>query len=70
MIFKSVIKTNKNYFIIKRNIKNAFRNVPMALKHQWLLNFKWQNVYYKETCLLFDLIIALIIFNLFANTFE
>ena len=70
MIFKSVVEAGKNCFIIKRDIKDTFRNVPVAFKHQWLLGFEWQGVYYKETCLPFGLATAPAIFNLFADAFE
>ena len=33
MIFKSVVEANMNCFIIKRDIKDAFCNVLVALKH-------------------------------------
>ena len=69
-IFELVVAAGKNCLIIKRDIKDAFRNVPVASKYQWLLGFKWQGIYYKETCLPFGLATAPAIFNLFANAFE
>ena len=65
-----MVAAGKNCLIIKRDIKDTFRNVPIALKHQWLLGFEWQGAYYKETCLPFGLTTAPAIFNLFADTFE
>ncbi len=53
--------------ILKRDVKDAFRNVPVAPQHQWLLGLKWRNKNYKETCLSFSLSTAPLIFNLFGE---
>ena len=34
LIFKFIVVADKNCLIIKKNIKNTFRNVPVALKYQ------------------------------------
>ncbi len=39
----------------------------MAPKHRWLLGFRWEGRYYKETCLSFGLATAPLIFNVFAE---
>ena len=69
-IFQLAVDAGKNCLIIKRDIKDAFRNVPIAVQHQWLLGFEWKGTFYKETCLPFGLATAPAIFNLFADAFE
>jgi hypothetical protein len=56
--------------ILKRDIKDAFRNIPIAPHIQWLLGFEWKGIFYKETCLPFGLSTAPFIFNLFAEAFH
>ena len=53
--------------IVKRDIKDAFRIVPIALHDRKLLGFEWQGAYYTENCLPFGLRTAPAIFNLFAE---
>lgn len=60
-----ILKAGRYSIIIKRDVKDAFGNVPVAPQHQWLLDFRWTNKFYKETCLSFGLVTALFIFNLF-----
>ena len=69
-IFQLVVDAGKECLIIKRDIKDAFRNVLVAVQHQWLLGFEWDGTFYKETCLPFGLATAPTIFNLFADAFE
>ncbi len=64
---RMVTKAGKNCVIRKRDVKDAFRNLPVALQHQWLLGFKWRNKHYKEPCLSFGLSTAPFIFNLFGE---
>lgn len=53
--------------IIKRDIKDAFRIVPIAEDNQYLLAFQWNNSTYVECCLPFGLATAPFLFNLFAE---
>lgn len=66
-VLKLIIKAGKHCVILKRDVKVAFRNVPVAPQHQWLLGFTWWKRFYKETCLSFGLATAPFIFNLFAE---
>ena len=52
---------------MKRDVKNAFRNVPVAPQHHRLLGFRWEGRYYKGTWLSFGLATSPFIFNLFAE---
>ena len=66
-----MIKTAGHHsLILKRDIKDAFRNIPIAPHVQWLLGFTWDGKFYKETCLPFGLATAPFIFNLFAEAFH
>ena len=66
-VLQLVIQAGRNCIILKRDVKDAFRNVPVAPQHQWLLGFTWWKKFYKETCLSFGLATAPCIFNLFAE---
>lgn len=55
---------------IKKDIKDAFRNIPVAPHQQWLLGFQWNKRFYQETCLLFGLSTSPFIFNLFGEGFH
>ncbi len=66
-VLQLVINAGRYCVIMKRDVKNAFRNVRVAPQHRWLLGFRWEGRYYKETCLLFGLATAPFIFNLFAE---
>jgi hypothetical protein len=52
--------------IIKRDIKTAFRMVPVALDQRHLLGLEWQGRYYIRTVSL-TLRTSLVLFNLFAE---
>jgi hypothetical protein len=53
--------------IIKRDIKAAFRMVPVALDQRHLLGLEWQGRYYMENRLPFGLRTSPVLFNLFAE---
>ena len=38
-ILDLVCKAGKGSFLVKRDISNAFRNIPVAATSQWLLGF-------------------------------
>ncbi len=66
-VLQLVINAGRHFVIMKRDMKNAFRNVLVAPQHRWLLGFRWEGKYYKETCLSFGLATALFIFNFFVE---
>ena len=66
-VLQLVTRAGRHCIILKRDIKDVFRNIPVTPQHQWLLNFSWGGKFYKETCLLFGLATAPFIFNLFAE---
>ena len=69
-IFSKVLAAGRHAVLIKRDIKNAFHNIPVAPHMQWLLGFLWKSRHYQETCLPFGLCTAPFIFNLFAKGFH
>jgi len=52
-VLQMVRIAGQHCFILKRDLKDAFRNIPVAPHIQWLLGFEWRGVFYKETCLPF-----------------
>ncbi|KAJ5195502.1 uncharacterized protein N7498_008940 [Penicillium cinerascens] len=66
-IYEQVIQAGLGCTIIKRNIKDAFRIVPVAENNQHLLAFQWNDSTYVECCLPFGLATAPFLFNLFAE---
>lgn len=66
-IFELTRTSGRGCFIIKRDIKDAFRNIPVAPADRPLLAFSWDSKTYMECCLPFGLATAPFIFNLFAE---
>ena len=52
---------------VKRDLKDAFRHVPVAISDQWLLGFYCDGCYWKERYLPFGLRTAPFLFDLFAK---
>lgn len=65
-----VFIAGRHSILIKRDVRDAFRNIPVAPHMQWLLGFLWKGRHYQETCLPFGLCTAPFIFNLFAEAFH
>ena len=62
-----VAQAGKNAILIKRDLKSAFRHVPINPCDYWLLIFEWQGCFYVDMFLPFGLRTAPRIFNLFAE---
>lgn len=69
-VLAQVRHAGRHAVIMKKDIKDAFRNIPVAPHQQWLLGFNWNGQFYKETCLPFGLSTAPFLFNLFAEAFH
>ena len=69
-VYAMVIQVGRGCTLVKKDIKDAFRNIPVAPANQWLLGFMWKGIYYKERCLPFGLGTAPFLFNLFAEAFH
>ena len=62
-----VAQAGKGAVMMKRDLKSAFRHVPISPCDYWLLIFEWQGKYYVDMFLPFGLCTAPRIFNLFAE---
>src|SRR5947207_345982 len=62
-----VAKAGKGCILVKRDLKSAFRYVPVSPFDQWLLMYEWDGRIYVELFLPFGLRTAPIIFNLFSE---
>jgi len=62
-----VAKHGKHCKMLKRDLKSAFRHIPIAPKDYWLMILQWDNRYFVDLCLPFGLRTAPHIFNLFAE---
>jgi hypothetical protein len=69
-ILQHIRNAGTGAWIMKRGIKDAFRNILVSYEYRWLLALEWEGQYYKETCLPFGLRTALYIFNIFAEAFH
>lgn len=65
-----VAEAGRHSTVIKRDMKDAFRNIPLAPHIFWLFGFSWSGCFYSETCLPFGLRTAPFIYNLFAEAFH
>lgn len=66
-VLRIVIQVGKHYIIVKIDIKATFHNVTVAFQYLQLLGFRQVEKFYKKTCFLFGLAIALFILNFFAE---
>jgi len=69
-IWTTIIKAGRASTIIKRDIQDAFRMIPVAKVQQWLLGFSVDGKYYQETCLPFGLSSSPFLFNMFSEAFH
>ena len=53
--------------MVKRDLSDAFRHIPIAPSNWWLLSFFWDNTYWIDRFLLFGLRTMPYIFDLFAK---
>jgi len=64
---RHVAKAGKGCKLIKRDLKSAFRFVPVSPYDHWLLMYEWNGRIYVELFLPFGLRTAPLIFNLFSE---
>ena len=60
-------QAGQDCYLIKRDMKDAFRLIPFAPNQYWLIAFEWEGQHYVEKVLPFGLSTAPFIFNLFAE---
>ena len=66
----AIAKSGRGTVLMKRDIKAAFRMIPICTEDQWLLIFEWDGSYYMELFLPFGLRTAPFIFNLFGEALQ
>ena len=66
-VVSSILVAGYGCIIMKRDIRDAFRMVPVAVPHRRLLGFTWRSTSYIELALPFGLRTAPMLFNLFAE---
>lgn len=66
-IYDRIIQAGAGCPIVKRDIKDSFRIVPVSEDNQHLLAFQWKDSTYIECCLPFGLSTAPFLFDLFAE---
>jgi hypothetical protein len=64
---RPVARAGRGAVMMKRDLKSAFRHVPVSSSDHWLLIFEWQGKYYVDMFLPFGLRTAPRIFNLFSE---
>ena len=57
----------KGAILVKRDLADAFRHIPIAISNYWLPGFYWDNSYWIDCFLPFGLRTAPFIFDLFAK---
>jgi Reverse transcriptase (RNA-dependent DNA polymerase) len=62
-----IAQAGKGAVMMKRDLKSAFRHIPISPCDYWLLMFEWQGKFYVDMFLPFGLRTAPRIFNLFAE---
>jgi Reverse transcriptase (RNA-dependent DNA polymerase) len=69
-VLSMVLEAGRNCIMLRRDMKDAFRMIPVAPCHHWLMGFSWDGRFYTEQVLPFGLRTAPFIFNLFAEAWE
>jgi hypothetical protein len=42
-IYATVLAAGRRAIILKKDIRDAFRNIPVSPANQWLLGFSWRD---------------------------
>ena len=63
----TLLRQGPGAILVKRDLKDAFRHVPVATSDQWLLGFECDGSYWMERYLPFGLRTSLFLFDLFAR---
>jgi hypothetical protein len=62
-IVDSILAAGRGCCILKWDVKDTFRIIPVAPSQHWLLGFQWQERFYHETVLSFGLRTAPVLFR-------
>ena len=66
-VVQSICAAGRGCYIMKQDIRDAFRMIPIAAPDRYLLGFAWRSVFYTELALPFGLRTAPMLFNLFTE---
>jgi Reverse transcriptase (RNA-dependent DNA polymerase) len=69
-VLSMVLKAGRHCIMLKCDMKDAFRMIPIAPQHHWLMGSTWDGKFYVEQVLSFGLRTAPLIFNLLAEAWE
>ena len=64
----ALLQQGSGAILVKRDLKDAFRHIPVATSDQWLLGFQCDGSYWMERYLPFGLRTSPFLFDLFART--
>ena len=64
---EDLLDVGRGAYLVKRDLADAFRHIPVARADWWLLGFQWNNSYWMDIFLPFGLRTSPFIFDLFAK---
>lgn len=64
---EAILLVGRGAILIKQDLAEAFRHIPIALADRWLLRFLWNGIIYEERFIPFGLRTAPFMFDLFAK---
>jgi Reverse transcriptase (RNA-dependent DNA polymerase) len=64
---EALLRVGKRAILVKRDLADAFRHIPVAESDHWLLGFCWDGAFYIDRFLPFGLRTAPFLFDLFAR---
>jgi hypothetical protein len=64
---EALLRVGKGAILVKRDLSEAFRHIPVAESDHWLLGFCWDGTFYIDRFLPFGLRTAPFLFDLFAK---
>lgn len=69
-LLRAIVYVGRECQVLKRDIADAFRNIPIAPHQRWLMGFSIDRCHFVENCLSFSLCTTPFSFNLFAEAFH
>jgi hypothetical protein len=67
VVLNHIREAGRGCTLVKRDVKDAFRMIPLSTRSRRLMGFHWKGTTYEECCLSFGLRTAPFLFNLFAE---
>jgi hypothetical protein len=66
----TVLRAGPHCLLVKRDLADAFRHIPVHPDDWWLLGFRWEDAFYQDLFLPFGLRTSPAIFDFFATALE